>query len=97
MTALVAISKPSKSFPGVRALHEAQFELLAGEVHAPMGENGAGKSTLVKILAVIYQNDSGEVLRQGRPIALAGPRDAQAMGVGIIHQELQLMNHLPVA
>jgi ribose transport system ATP-binding protein len=97
MTALISIQRLSKSFPGVRALHEVQFELLAGEVHALMGENGAGKSTLMKILAGVYTKDSGEILYNGQPVAFSGPRDAQAMGIGIIHQELQLMNHLTVA
>jgi ribose transport system ATP-binding protein len=62
-----------------------------------MGENGAGKSTLMKILAGVYPKDSGEILYHGQPVAFASPREAQAMGVGIIHQELQLMNHLTVA
>ncbi|MFD1554726.1 sugar ABC transporter ATP-binding protein [Paraburkholderia silviterrae] len=97
MTPLISVNKLSKSFPGVRALHEVQFELAAGEVHALMGENGAGKSTLMKILAGVYSRDSGEILYDGRPVAFASPREAQAAGVGIIHQELQLMNHLTVA
>jgi len=61
MTSLVAISNLCKSFPGVRALHNAQCEVAAGEVHALMGESGAGKSTLMKILAGVYQKDSGEI------------------------------------
>ena len=97
MTALISIRKLSKNFPGVRALSDVQFELMAGEVHALMGENGAGKSTLMKILAGVYAKDSGDILYNGRPVEFAGPRDAQAMGIGIIHQELQLMNHLTVA
>jgi ribose transport system ATP-binding protein len=97
MSALISIQKLSKSFPGVRALHDVQFELTGGEVHALMGENGAGKSTLMKILAGVYTKDSGEILYNGQPIAFSSPRQAQAMGVGIIHQELQLMNHLTVA
>src|SRR5579863_2256391 len=97
MTPLISIQKLSKSFPGVRALSDVQFELMAGEVHALMGENGAGKSTLMKILAGVYQKDSGEILYNGQPVEFASPRASQAMGVGIIHQELQLMNHLTVA
>jgi ribose transport system ATP-binding protein len=97
MTPLISIKKLSKSFPGVRALHEVQFELMAGEVHALMGENGAGKSTLMKILAGVYTKDSGEIIYNGQPVAFFSPREAQAVGIGIIHQELQLMNHLTVA
>ena len=97
MTALISVKGLCKSFPGVRALHDVKFELMAGEVHALMGENGAGKSTLMKILAGVYTQDSGEILYDGRPVDFAGPRDAQAVGVGIIHQELQLINHLTVA
>ena len=97
MTPLISVNKLSKSFPGVRALHEVQFELVAGEVHALMGENGAGKSTLMKILAGVYTRDSGDISYDGRPVAFASPREAQAAGVGIIHQELQLMNHLTIA
>jgi ribose transport system ATP-binding protein len=97
MTALISIRKLSKNFPGVRALSDVQFELMAGEVHALMGENGAGKSTLMKILAGVYAKDSGEIFYNGQPVAFASPREAQAVGIGIIHQELQLMNHLTVA
>ena len=70
---------------------------MPGEVHALMGENGAGKSTLMKILAGVYTKDGGKILLEGREVAFANPREAQAAGVGIIHQELQLMNHLTVA
>jgi ribose transport system ATP-binding protein len=97
VTPLISVKRLSKSFPGVRALHEVQFELMAGEVHALMGENGAGKSTLMKILAGVYTRDSGEILYEGKPVAFESPRDAQAVGIGIIHQELHLMNHLTVA
>jgi ribose transport system ATP-binding protein len=97
MTALISVNKLCKSFPGVRALHEIQFDLEAGEVHALMGENGAGKSTLMKILAGVYTRDSGDMLVEGRPVEFSSPREAQALGIGIIHQELQLMNHLSVA
>ncbi|MDP9602334.1 UNVERIFIED_ORG: ribose transport system ATP-binding protein [Variovorax paradoxus] len=94
---VVAIRDLSKAFAGVRALDRAQFELLPGEVHALMGENGAGKSTLMKVLAGVYRKDSGEVLLDGRPVDIESPRAAQALGIGIIHQELNLMNHLSAA
>jgi ribose transport system ATP-binding protein len=97
MTPLISVTRLSKSFPGVRALHDVQFELMAGEVHALMGENGAGKSTLMKILAGVYTRDTGDILLNGEPVAFSSPREAQASGIGIIHQELQLMNHLSVA
>ncbi|MEX3934940.1 sugar ABC transporter ATP-binding protein [Paraburkholderia phymatum] len=95
--ALVSIRNLSKSFPGVRALDNCQFELLPGEVHALMGENGAGKSTLMKVLSGVYQKDEGEILIDGRPADIPDPRAAQALGIGIVHQELNLMNHLSAA
>jgi ribose transport system ATP-binding protein len=94
---LVSIRNLSKSFPGVRALDNCRFELLPGEVHALMGENGAGKSTLMKVLAGVYQKDEGEILIDGRPVDIPSPRAAQALGIGIVHQELNLMNHLNAA
>jgi ribose transport system ATP-binding protein len=94
---LIQAKDISKSFPGVRALAGVRFELMAGEVHALVGENGAGKSTLMKILAGIYRKDSGEIRYDGASVDFAGPREAQHAGIGIIHQELQLMNHLSVA
>ncbi len=87
----------SKAFAGVPALKGVGFDLRPGEVHALMGENGAGKSTLMKILTGIYTRDAGEVLLYGRPVAFAGPRDAQDAGIVIVHQELNMMPHLTVA
>ena len=94
---LVSMAGIDKSFPGVHALKGARFELVAGEVHALMGENGAGKSTLMKILAGIYPRDRGAILIEGNPAAPATPRDAQELGIGIIHQELSLMPDLTAA
>ncbi|MES0884188.1 sugar ABC transporter ATP-binding protein [Roseibium sp. SCPC14] len=86
-----------KRFPGVHALKNVQFELEAGEVHALMGENGAGKSTLMKILSGIYQRDGGDLQVNGQSVTIDSPRAAQDLGIGIIHQELSLMNDLTAA
>ena len=94
---IISVEGVSKTFPGVRALSDVRFELMPGEVHALMGENGAGKSTLMKILAGVYRKDSGQILYNGASVDFSGPREAQHAGIGIIHQELQLMNHLTVA
>jgi ribose transport system ATP-binding protein len=97
MTHLVRMTGIEKRFPGVHALKSAQFDLFPGEVHALMGENGAGKSTLMKVLSGIYQPDGGTVEISGASVTIQGPRAAQALGIGIIHQELALMNDLTVA
>ena len=94
---IVEMRAIEKRFPGVHALKGARLDLRRGEVHALMGENGAGKSTLMKILTGVNQPDSGEILIDGRAVSLPGPRDAQALGVSIIHQELHLMSHLSAA
>ncbi|HHV12103.1 MAG TPA: sugar ABC transporter ATP-binding protein [Clostridiales bacterium] len=86
-----------KSFPGVHALKKVGFELRKGEVHALLGENGAGKSTLMKILTGIYTKDSGSIVYEGREVDFANPKDAQTAGISIVHQELNLINHLTVA
>lgn len=87
----------TKSFPGVRALDNVQFELQKGEVHALVGENGAGKSTLMKVLAGIYAPDAGRIVYKGKEVAIPNPRAAQLLGISMIHQELNLMPHLSVA
>ena len=93
----VQIRDLSKAFAGVQALASVRFEVRPGEVHAVVGENGAGKSTLMKVLAGIYQRDSGDIIFDGRPVEIPSPRAAQALGIQIIHQELNLMNHLTAA
>ncbi len=97
MTNLVTMTGIEKRFPGVHALKSVNFELESGEVHALMGENGAGKSTLMKILSGIYPKDGGSLKVCGEEVEIDGPRAAQELGIGIIHQELSLMNDLTVA
>ncbi|MGO8692610.1 MAG: sugar ABC transporter ATP-binding protein [Rectinemataceae bacterium] len=85
-----------KDFPGVRALNAVDFELREGEIHALLGENGAGKSTLIKILGGIYQPDCGTIALHGKPCSIRNPRHARSMGIGIVHQELNLFPVLSV-
>lgn len=86
-----------KRFSGVQALDKARLDLRRGEVHALMGENGAGKSTLMKVLCGIHSPDGGSIELFGRQEHFSGIRQAQAAGISIIHQELNMMNHLTVA
>lgn len=94
---LVRMTSIDKFFPGVHALKSASFDLAPGEVHALMGENGAGKSTMMKVLSGIYAPDGGTVEVEGAQVRINGPRAAQSLGIGIIHQELALMPDLTVA
>ena len=88
----------NKAFSGVAALEDVHFNLSAGEVHAVLGENGAGKSTLMKIISGVYTKDSGDLFINGEKITHdLSPLSAQSMGIGIIHQELNLCPHLTVA
>lgn len=94
---LLTMEGIQKYFPGVHALDNARLDLRRGEVHALVGENGAGKSTLMKVLTGIYRMDSGIIMYKGREVRFSSPKEAQAAGIGIIHQELNLMPHLTVA
>jgi ribose transport system ATP-binding protein len=86
-----------KGFPGVVALDGVDLTLHAGEVHMLLGENGAGKSTLMKILSGAYRRDAGEIRFDGKPVEINSPRDALALGIRVIYQELNLIPHLSVA
>lgn len=94
---LISMKDIDKAFAGVPALKQARLELEAGEVHALMGENGAGKSTLMKILTGIYSKDAGTVVFEGSQVEFKNPKEAQEAGIVIVHQELNMMNHLTVA
>lgn len=94
---IVSMKNIVKTFPGVKALDNVNFELRSGEVMALLGENGAGKSTLMKILSGVYTKDGGTMTIFGKEYDNLTPKQAQAAGVAIIHQELNMCRHLSVA
>lgn len=94
---LIKATNIKKGFSGVIAIEGINFELRKGEVHALMGENGAGKSTLSKIIAGIYQADSGEMKVNGEPVSFSSVREAAEHGVSIVTQEFSLVPDLSVA
>jgi len=96
-TALLRVDMVSKAFGATQALKNVSFDVHPGEVHALMGENGAGKSTLMKIVSGIYQPDNGQIFVAGNPVGFDGPRQAQAAGIAIIHQELNVIPEMTVA
>jgi ABC-type uncharacterized transport system ATPase subunit len=81
----------TKEFPGVLANDHVDFDLRRGEVHALLGENGAGKSTLMSILYGLYTPDSGEILMNGKPVAINSPKNAIELGIGMVHQHFMLI------
>ncbi len=87
----------TKNYGGVRALKGVTFTAYRGKVNVLVGENGAGKSTLMKILSGSEQPTSGQILLDGEPVQLSSPREAQARGIGIIHQELSLFPNMTIA
>ncbi len=97
MTAALSMSGITKRFPGVTALDSVEFGVGSGKVVALVGENGAGKSTLMKILAGILQPDSGTIQIDGQTTVVRSPRDGARQGIGIIHQELELIDTLDIA
>ena len=96
-TQILSMRKIDKRFAGVHALRQVNFDLDQSEIHALVGENGAGKSTLMKILIGINSLDSGEIHYFGHLFNPRNPKHALDMGIGIVHQELNMMDHLTVA
>ena len=86
----------SKAFGSVQALSDVDFEVRDGEVMALVGDNGAGKSTLIKCVEGIYPIDSGEVLFDGEPVTIHGPKDAAKLGIEVVYQDLALCDNLDV-
>ncbi len=95
--ALLRLNGITKEFPGVLALSNVSFDLRKGEVHAVCGENGAGKSTLMKIISGVYQPTDGTIVYKDKERHFSSPHESEAVGIAIIHQELNLIPHLSVA
>ncbi len=96
-TPIVRMLGITKRFPGVVALSDVTIEVMPGELHAICGENGAGKSTLMKILSGVHRPDEGELVVREEPRRFEGTRDAERAGIAIIHQELAIVDDLPVS
>ncbi len=94
---LLRIEHANKHYEGTRALDDASFSVLPGEVHALMGENGAGKSTLSKIIAGAERADSVDIYWRGKRLEIGSPIEAQRLGIGIVFQELDVFPNLSIA
>jgi D-xylose transport system ATP-binding protein len=95
-TPILQLRGISKSFGSVQALTDVDFEVRRGEVMALVGDNGAGKSTLIKCVAGIHTADSGEILFDGKPVHISGPKDSARLGIEIVYQDLALCDNLDV-
>jgi D-xylose transport system ATP-binding protein len=95
-TPLLQLRGITKSFGSVQALTEVDFEVRHGEVMALVGDNGAGKSTLIKCVAGTHTADSGEILFEGKPVSIHGPKDSANLGIEVVYQDLALCDNLDV-
>lgn len=95
-TPLLELRGVDKSFGPVQVLHDVAFSVHPGEVTALVGDNGAGKSTLVKCISGIHGTDAGEYFFEGRPVTINGPRDAAALGIEVVYQDLALCDNLDI-
>jgi D-xylose transport system ATP-binding protein len=95
-TPVLELRGVSKAFGAVQALYEVDFHVSPGEVMALVGDNGAGKSTLIKCIAGIHPIDEGQVLFEGQPVSIHGPKDAARLGIEVVYQDLALCDNLTV-
>lgn len=93
---ILSLRKVNKSFGPVHVLKDVDFDAYAGKVTALVGDNGAGKSTLIKCIAGIYTPETGEFVFEGKKVSIAGPRDATALGIEIVYQDLALCDNLDI-
>lgn len=93
---ILSLRQVNKSFGPVHVLKDVNFDAYAGKVTALVGDNGAGKSTLIKCIAGIYTPETGEFIFEGNKVTIAGPRDATALGIEIVYQDLALCDNLDI-
>ncbi len=93
---ILSLKRVNKSFGPVHVLKDVDFSAYAGKVTALVGDNGAGKSTLIKCIAGIYTPETGEFIFEGKPVTIAGPRDATELGIEIVYQDLALCDNLDI-
>lgn len=93
---ILSLKRVNKSFGPVHVLKDVDFSAYAGKVTALVGDNGAGKSTLIKCIAGIYTPETGEFIFEGKPVTISGPRDATALGIEIVYQDLALCDNLDI-
>ena len=91
---ILELRKVSKSFGAVQVLYDVDFHVAPGEVMALVGDNGAGKSTLIKCIAGIHPIDGGEIVFDGKPVTVHGPKDAADLGIEVVYQDLALADNL---
>jgi ribose transport system ATP-binding protein len=96
-TTILEVRHIRKRFLATQALDNVSLSFRRGTVHAIVGENGAGKSTLMNIVGGVHQNDEGEILLDGAPVVFKSPHDAMSRGIGFVHQEIALCQHISVA
>lgn len=94
---IIKMSGIYKSFPGVQALEDVDFNLKEGEIHALVGENGAGKSTLIKVMTGVERQDQGIIMLRGEEVFIRSPLHAQTLGISTVYQEVNLCDYLTVA
>jgi len=95
-TPVLELRGVTKSFGSVQALSDVDFEVRHGEVMSLVGDNGAGKSTLIKCIAGIHPMDEGQILFEGQPVSIHGPKDAAKLGIEVVYQDLALCDNLDV-
>ena len=89
---IIELKDITKIFPGIIANDHINLQLRRGEIHALLGENGAGKSTLMSVLFGLYQPEEGQIFKDGKPVTINDPNDANDLGIGMVHQHFKLVD-----